>query len=292
LDTLAPAPDALILDGTVGTGGHALALLRAGARVIGIDRDEAALAVAVERLRPFGPRFRPVCGNYADLPAILEKLEVSSVDGILLDLGVSTFQLDDASRGFSFRLDGPLDMRFSRAIRRTAADLIEALGERALEEILRRYGQERYARRIARALKRRVPPGGRPSSPVRDPTARTAPRKTRELGDLVADAVPRSGRRIHPATRVFQALRIAVNDELTHLSSFLDSFDRYLRPGARAVILSYHSLEDRPVKRAFAQKAHAGILKILTRKVVRPEASETAANPRARGAKLRAAERR
>lgn len=270
----------MIVDGTLGTGGHAIRLLEAGARVIGIDWDETALGVATERLRPFGARLTPVCGNYADLPSIIEKEKLSSVDGILLDLGVSTLQLEDASRGFSFLRDGPLDMRMAQSLERTAADVIQDLGERELEEILRRFGEERYARRIARALKRRH--GRRP---------RAEPWKTRELGEIVGHAVPRRPRHIHPATRVFQALRIAVNDELTHLSRFLNSFDKVLRTAGRVVVISYHSLEDRPVKRAFVEKAKAGILKRLTRRVLRPDAAEIRANPRARSAKLRAVER-
>jgi 16S rRNA (cytosine1402-N4)-methyltransferase len=280
LSFLAPAPGKRIVDGTLGTGGHAIGLLSAGAHVIGIDRDEAALGAARTRLAAWADRFTPVHGSFADLSSILENLNVLSVDGILLDLGLSTLQLEDASRGFSFRLDGPLDMRMDARLPRTASDLIEALGERQLEELFRRFGEERYARRIARAIKRRC-----------RQQRRAAPWKTRELGDLVSHAVPRRPIKIHPATRVFQALRIAVNDELTHVKSFLDSFDKYLRTAGRAVVLSYHSLEDRLVKEAFARKAREGSLRLLTRRVVRPSPEEIAANPRARSARLRAVER-
>lgn len=285
---LGPAPGRTIVDGTLGTGGHAIRMLEAGARVIGVDWDEAALGVARERLAPFGARFTPVCANFAELPSLLDNEVPASVDGILLDLGVSSLQLDDASRGFSFRLDGPLDMRMSHRQTRTAADLLMDLGERELEEIFRRFGEERYARRIARALKRGSGRAGRPSPSVRRTDSRAAPRKTRELGEIVGHAVPRRPRQTHPATRVFQALRIAVNHELENLDRFLATLDRTLSPGGRVAILSYHSLEDRAVKRAFADSP---VLRPLTRKPIRPTAAEVAANPRARSAKLRGAER-
>lgn len=276
---LRPAPGSTVVDGTVGTGGHAEALLDRGATVVGIDRDRDALAAAAGRLEVFGPRFIPRAANYADLPSILENLKVPVVDGILLDLGVSSLQLDDASRGFSFRFDAPLDLRMDRTGGRPAGELLDCLGESELERVFREYGEERYARRIAKAV-------------IMARRGRREPWRTRELGELCERAVPRHPRRrVHPATRVFQALRIAVNDELSHFSRFLLCFDKYLRGGGRVALLSYHSLEDRLAKRALRDKARAGALKVLTKRPERPSREEVERNPRSRSAKLRVAEK-
>lgn len=278
VELLAPAAGKVLVDGTLGTGGHAEALLARGARVIGIDWDDQALALAGARLDAFGERFVPVRANFAELPSLLDRQALPEVDGIVLDLGVSSLQLENAARGFSFQRDGPLDMRMSPDLPRTAADVLEALDERELADLLRRNGEERFARRIARAI-------------VREQRQRQTLWRTRELGDLIVRAAPRRLRsRLHPATRVFLALRIAVNDELSHFSRFLDVFDKCLRGGARLVVLSYHSLEDRLAKRAFLRLAREGRARILTRKPERPGPDEVARNPRARSARLRALE--
>lgn len=273
---LAPKPGGLYVDGTVGLGGHAERILESAggeARVLGIDRDEQALAKARERLSRFGGNATLVRGSFADVGAFLEG---RLADGVLLDLGVSSLQFDDPTRGFSFRSDAPLDMRMSPATQSaTAADLLRTMDERELEEIFRTYGEERWARKIARGIGR---------------TRGKGLETTRALADFVERLVGRHGR-IHPATRVFQALRIAVNDELGHLKRFLDSFDKYLGKGGRAVVISFHSLEDRLVKHAFVAGARGEKLRILTKKPVRPTRAETEENPRARSAKMRAAEK-
>lgn len=280
VEFLDPRPGRTIVDGTVGGGGHAEALLERGATVIGVDRDAAAIEHARARLGRFGDRFRTVRASFADFEAIFGQTERPQADGFLLDLGISSLQLDDPSRGFAFSSDGPLDMRMDVRDPRTAGDLLNALDEGELADLFRRYGEERRARRIARAIVRARK------------ERRGAPWKTRELVDLILRAAPRQPRsRVHPATRVFQALRIAVNRELDHLSAFLQAFDNYLREGGRVVVVSFHSLEDRLVKTAFRAKERAGRLRVLTRKPVRPDAAEIAANPRARSARLRAASR-
>lgn len=268
-------PGGLYVDATLGLGGHAERIAALGGRVLGIEWDEEAAARAAERL---GPSVEIVRDSFANLPSILESRNVDVVDGILADLGVSSLQLDTASRGFSFLREGPLDMRMSPRIRRTAADLLRELGERDLERILREYGEEPHARRIAAALVRER---GKPGSDILA--------STRALGEFVARVVRRRGR-IHPATRVFQALRIAVNDELENLKKFLAVFDKYLGAGARCCVIAFHSLEDRLVKRAFREKEKEG-LRIVTRKPIRPSLEEIRRNPRARSARLRAIER-
>lgn len=267
-------------DGTVGGGGHAAAVLEASAPdgvLLGVDRDSEALAVAAGRLRPFGNRARLVHGDFRDLPALARAAGMGPFDGILLDLGVSSLQLADASRGFSFTHDGPLDMRLDRSAHGpTAADLLRRLPESALLGILRDYGEERWARRIVRALLRA--------------RARTPVTTTAELARLVAQAIPRRAwpPRIHPATRTFQALRIAVNRELEGLGEGLEAAAGLLGPGGRLAAISFHSLEDRVVKRSFRRLAGMGAMVVLTPKPLTPTAAEVAANPRARSAKLRA----
>lgn len=290
-------PGQTFVDGTVGGGGHALLIGRhlvPGGTLIVIDQDASALDVAAATLQSLNLRVVPLHGNFRHLPALLDAADTPSVHGIFLDLGVSSHQLDIAERGFSFRFDAPLDMRMNPAIGRPARDLLAQLDERELTRILREYGEERWATRIARFVLEK-----RKQEPIRT---------TRQLADLVCAAIPRGAypRDIHPATRTFQALRIAVNDELNALQEALDGGIPRLAPGGRIAVISYHSLEDRIVKQTFAR--YAGkcqcppglpvcacgarrILNILTRKPVVPGEAEIACNPRARSAKLRAAER-
>lgn len=264
-----------VLDLTVGTGGHAEALLAAGVgRVVGVDRDPRALAVARERLARFGDRFRAVLARFSEIPRIAGEAAVRAVDGTIYDLGVSSLHLDRPERGFSYRLDGPLDMRMGDE-GPTAADLVATASEEELARILRELGEERYARRIARAIVR-----ARERAPIET---------TGRLAAIVAGAVPRRRGGPHPARRTFQALRIAVNRELDELAASLPQAVDLLAPGGRLVVISYHSLEDRLVKRFLASEER---LAVLTRKPVRPREEEVRANRRARAAKLRAAERR
>lgn len=269
---LAPGPGKLFVDATAGTGGHAEALLARGAAVVGVDRDPEALKVAQDRLSPFGDRVRLVHGDFRNLQDILTRLGVARADGFLFDLGVSSLQLDQPERGFSFQADGPLDMRMDPGGAVTADDLVNRLPERELARILWEYGEERHARRIAREVVR--------ARPIRT---------TGELARLVARLYPPGHHRIHPATRTFQALRIAVNDELAALEAGLAAALSRLRPGGVVCAISFHSLEDRIVKRAFRQAALAGRLEVLTKKPIQPGPDEVARNPRARSAKLRAA---
>ncbi len=288
---------ALYLDGTVGGGGHAEAILEKTApdgRLIGIDADAEALEEAEKRLAPFGSRKTLVQGNFADLSEILNAQGIGKVDGILLDLGVSSHQLDTADRGFSFSQEAPLDMRMDGRRGSGAADLVNTLSETELARIIWEYGEERMAKRIARAICT-----ARTLSPIGT---------TAELAALVLRAVPPTAerRRIHPATRTFQALRIAVNDELGSLQRALAAGVERLTPGGRFSIISFHSLEDRMVKDAFrsgGKGCHCppdlpvcvcqgkATLKVLTRKPVLPGEAEISENPRARSAKLRTAER-
>jgi 16S rRNA (cytosine1402-N4)-methyltransferase len=257
-----------VVDMTVGLGGHAEALLDSGVDlVIGVDRDRDALRVTSGRLASFGPRFRAVAGCFSEAP-IQER-----VDGVLFDLGVSSMQLDEEDRGFSYRGSGPLDMRMDPSSGPSAADLVNTLPEEELARILFEYGEERRSRHVARAIVR-----------VR---AREPFRTTDDLVRVVAGAV--GGRRggPHPARRTFQALRIAVNRELEELSASLPRTAGLLAPGGRVVVIAYHSLEDRIVKRFLLGEER---LRSLTKKPLRPSDEETARNPRARSARLRAAE--
>lgn len=293
---LAPRPKAVYCDATLGGGGHALKILEASGpdgRLVGIDRDPAALEAARVRLEPFGARVTLVHGAFGDAAAILRKLGLEAVDGFVLDLGVSSPQLDRPERGFSFQREGPLDMRMDPTGGETALQMIARISVDELADILRRYGEERYAGRIARAIKREAESG--------------ALQTTTQLAALVARSVPTRERCKDPATRTFQALRIAVNDELGQLERFLADFPALLRPGGRVVVIAFHSLEDRLVKERFrelskghglpedvaAQMGLAGpVLDVLTRKPIVPSDAEVAANPRARSAKLRAAVKR
>lgn len=280
----------IFIDATVGGGGHATGVLaQAGAqvRLLGIDRDPAALEEAGRRLAPYGQQVTLRHGSFAHLAELAEGF--IPADGILFDLGLSSAQLADPLRGFSFSHDGPLDMRFDpTADGPTAADLVNGLSVKELTQLLYRYGEERQARRIAEAIA-----AARPLT------------STAELARLIEDVVGKR-ERIHPATRTFQALRIAVNDELTMIEAALAQALDILAPGGRLVVISFHSLEDRLVKRflqresrdclcppesPFCTCGHTARLRLLTRKAVRPTGQETAANPRARSARLRAAQK-
>jgi len=280
LEHLRPSLGGLFVDCTLGLGGHARALLDAGAtRVIGLDRDLDALAGARVTLAPFADRVDLVHADYRTLDDVLDGRHVTSIDGALADLGVSSLQFDSPGRGFSFQRDEPLDMRMDRTGGETAADLVARSTERDLADAIFQYGEERFSRRIARALV-----AARAEAPV-DTTGR--------LAAIVRRAIPRRGfSRIDPATRTFQALRIWVNGELDGLDRFLEAAMRRLRTGARLVVISFHSLEDRIVKHTLRalERGGAGV-KVLTRKPVIPGDAEIERNPRARSAKLRAAEK-
>jgi 16S rRNA (cytosine1402-N4)-methyltransferase len=265
----------VVLDLTVGLGGHARALLEAGVgRVVGVDRDPQALAESGRRLEGYGNRFRAVEARFGEVLEAAGEAGIREAGGVLYDLGVSSVQLDRPERGFSYRSDGPLDMRMGKG-NVTAAGIVDTYGEQDLERIIRHYGEERFAGRIARAIGR-----ARRRSPLRT---------TRELAAVVAAAVPRRRGGPHPARRTFQALRIEVNRELEELTASLPRAVQLLAPGGRVVVIAYHSLEDRVVKRFLVGDDR---LEVLTRKPVRPAAEEAERNPRARSAKLRAAERR
>lgn len=280
-----PRPGGVYIDCTLGSGGHALGLLEfagAGAQVIGIDRDQDAISAAKERLNIFRDTVTFVHGNFSDLQDIVKNLGILKADGILFDLGVSSHQLDEAERGFSYMEDGPLDMRMGQETGPSAKDLINTLSAEEIASILKTYGEERWADRIAEFIVKR-----RDKAPVTT---------TGELADIVKAAIPAKARRSgpHPARRTFQALRIAVNQELDNLHAGLDQAIRILRSGGRLVVISYHSLEDRIVKTTFLKMSSPkgqDSLRILTKKPIVPCMEEIIANPRSRSAKLRAAEK-
>ena len=277
---LAPERGGLFVDCTTGLGGHSAALLESGAeRLIGLDRDERALRLAAERLSPFGNRVELVHSDYREIGSVLQARGVAGVAGILADLGVSSMQLDEEGRGFSFRRDEPLDMRMDRSQGPTAADLIAAADETDLANVIFQYGEERHSRRVARAIVH-----ARQREPIQT---------TGALAEIVRRAVPARGyQRIDPATRTFQAIRIWVNRELDGLDVFLSDAARWLLAGARFAVITFHSLEDRVVKHTFRALAAAGdAWRVLTRKPLIPGEPELALNPRARSAKLRAIER-
>jgi 16S rRNA (cytosine1402-N4)-methyltransferase len=281
LQFLRPEQGGLFVDCTVGLGGHSRALLEAGAsRVIGLDRDLDALARARETLAPWGDRVELVHADYRAIDEVLDRRQIAHVDGALADLGVSSMQFDSPGRGFSFQRDEPLDMRMDRAAGATAAHLIAGSTEEELADTIYAYGEERFSRRIARALV-----AARRESPIET---------TGRLAAIVRRAVPKRGySRIDPATRTFQAFRIWVNRELEGLDRFLEAAARRLRVGARLAVITFHSLEDRIVKhtlRALSQ-GDAATLKVLTKKPVVADEDELRHNPRARSAKLRAAEK-
>lgn len=277
---LDPSRGGLFVDCTVGAGGHARVLLEAGAdRVLGLDRDAEALPAAAGALRPWADRVDLAHADFRALDDVLAERGIGDIDGgALADLGLSSLQLDGEGRGFSFRRDDPLDMRMDRSRGPTAADLLRDARESELADVIHGYGEDRYARRIARGLV---------AVRQREPLTSTG-----QLSDAVRRAVPGRGRRrIHPATRTFQALRIWVNRELDGLDAWVPAVCRRLRAGARLAVITFHSLEDRIVKRALrGLEQQAGIaIEVLTRRPVRPAEHEIARNPRARSAKLRAA---
>jgi 16S rRNA (cytosine1402-N4)-methyltransferase len=280
VELLAPLRGGLFVDCTVGLGGHTRALLEAGASsVLGCDRDETALALAAERLAEFGGRVELVHADYRDLDRVLDERGIARVAGALADLGVSSMQLDAEGRGFSFRRDEPLDMRMDRSRGASAAELLRDAEETELADVIFKFGEERYSRRVARAIV-----GARPEGAIET---------TGRLAAIVRRAVPHRGhQRIDPATRTFQALRIWVNRELEGLDAFLAAAARRLLANARLAVITFHSLEDRIVKHTFRALATADAgLRILTKRPVTPSDEEVARNARARSAKLRAIER-
>ncbi len=288
---LQPAPGKIFIDATLGGGGHSASLLAAGASVLGLDQDMAAISAAGERLAEHEENFVALRMNYRGIGRVLEETGVDQVDGIIADLGVSSHQIDTAERGFSFQQDGPLDMRMDSLGGRTAADIVNECSEEDLARIFFEYGEERLSRRVARTIvKRRVL---RPFH------------RTLDLAEVVASVLPRRGK-AHPATKVFQALRLELNDELGALRELLENAPRLLKPGGRIAIISFHSLEDRIVKQNFARQSTEWLdrpewpeprrnpdlsFKLLSKKPVEASAEEISRNPRARSARLRAAER-
>ncbi|HDN04437.1 MAG TPA: 16S rRNA (cytosine(1402)-N(4))-methyltransferase RsmH [Chloroflexi bacterium] len=292
LDVLNPVPGGLYVDGTIGAGGHSRGILERSSpdgQLIGIDRDPAALALAGSNLAEFSDRVTLIHGSYVELVSHLNNRNWHTVDGILIDLGLSTMQLDTPERGFSFRFDAPLDMRFDPDQSFSAADLVNEYTREELAEIIFTYGEEKFSRRIADAII-----ANRPLA------------TTKELAELIKGVVPYTRSKIHPATRTFQALRIVVNNELNALEVFLPAALEVLKPGGRLAVIAFHSLEDRIVKRYFREESkdcicppeipicvcsHKAKIKEISRRPIRPEDSEIDGNPRARSAKLRAVEK-
>ena len=289
---LEPAQGKRIIDGTLGGGGHTEALLDHGATVIGFDRDPDALQAARTRCEEYGDWFVALHGNFADMDQILAEVGLGKVDGVLLDLGVSSHQLDTPDRGFSFQEDGPLDMRMDPTHSTTAADLVNESSEEDLKRIFRELGEERAAGRIARAITGEVKKGTRFES-------------TLELAQLIGKVHPRRGRQ-NPATKVFQALRMEVNDELGNLRRGLEAATSRLKENGRLAVITFHSLEDRIVKHFLKERSQTTIdrpewpapkpnpdlaYRLISRKPILPSSEEIQANPRARSAKLRVAER-
>ncbi len=294
VDALAPRDGAVYVDATFGAGGYSKAILEAAdCTVWGIDRDPATQARSVDLRRRFEGRLTVLNGPFGDMVRLLAEVGVEKIDGIALDLGVSSMQIDDPERGFSFRADGPLDMRMAQS-GRTAAEVVNQLSEFELADIIYRYGEERLSRRIAKAIVET-----RAEAPIT---------RTGQLAGLVRRQVRKSKDGIDPATRTFQALRIYVNDEMGELDRGLNAAETLLRPGGRLCVVSFHSLEDRQVKEFLKSGSNSGpkpsrhmpaqsvaenepTFRLLTRRVVKPLAEETARNPRARSARMRAAER-
>ncbi|HVQ42726.1 MAG TPA: 16S rRNA (cytosine(1402)-N(4))-methyltransferase RsmH [Vicinamibacterales bacterium] len=279
VSTLAPGSGGVYVDGTVGLGGHAAALLEAGAgRVLGIDRDERALEIARERLAGFGDRVELVHADYRQLPDVLARRGLGAVHGVLVDLGVSSLQLDDASRGFSFRQAGPLDMRMDQSRGESLAEKLAAVSEAELADVIYEFGEERKSRRVARAIVE-----------ARDRGALTS---STELASVVRRAAGGGEwQRLDPATRTFQALRIWVNGELEGLDAFVEAAVGTLVPQGRLAVIAFHSLEDRVVKRTSRRLAADGVVRLVTRRPIVPGDEEVARNPRARSARLRAMEK-
>jgi len=286
IEALVTRPEGAYIDGTMGAGGHSELIrrnLRGKGKLLGIDRDAQILNIARDRLQSFGGGCAFLHGSYEDLEQACRLLGVSQVDGILLDLGVSSLQLDQGERGFSFSKEGPLDMRMDLGARETgqetAKTIVEERSLKTLERILKEFGEEPHASRIAQAI-------------VHERRHRSI-NTTTELAAIVARAIPRRAwpSRIHPATRTFQALRIATNRELERLQNFLDKSPHFLVSGGRLVIMSYHSLEDRLVKRSFLQRKQEGVMKIITKKPIQASEDEIRENPRSRSVKMRVAEK-
>ena len=280
VDRLAPKPGGRYLDATLGGGGHAEAILDAagsGSRLLGLDADPEAIARCRERLGRFGDRVVCVQSRFSDLSRWVETFGFRPLDGVVMDLGVSSYQLDDPARGFSFRADGPLDMRMDPAAHPSAADLVNRLPETELAEVFWKYGDEHRSRRVARAICERR---------VRAPFTTTA-----DLAETVSRALGGRRGRIHPATRVFQALRIAVNRETEELDAGLAAAWSELGAGGRVAVITFHSLEDRAVKHFLADRAREGAGRPIERKPLRPSEEEISANPRARSAGLRVMEK-
>ena len=296
IDALAIKPEGIYLDGTLGGAGHSLEIVSrlTTGRLIGVDRDRVALAAAQERLKDYLPRLTFVHSNFSELDRILEELQIPAVDGMLFDLGVSSPQLDDALRGFSYMADAPLDMRMDRDDPLTAGEIVNRWPQEELRRILYEYGEERYAPQIAAAIVR-----SREKKPIET---------TLELVDIIRSAMPPQALREkqHPAKRSFQAIRIAVNDELSSVSKMMQAAIRRLKPGGRLAVITFHSLEDRIVKSEMQQAARGCTcppefpvcvcgkkpqIRLVTRKPIVSGAKELEANPRARSAKLRVAEK-
>ena len=296
IDALAIKPEGIYLDGTLGGAGHSLEIVSrlTTGRLIGVDRDRVALAAAQERLKDYLPRVTFVHSNFSELDRILEELQIPAVDGMLFDLGVSSPQLDDALRGFSYMADAPLDMRMDRDDPLTAGEIVNRWPQEELRRILYEYGEERYAPQIAGAIVR-----SREKKPIET---------TLELVDIIRSAMPPQALREkqHPAKRSFQAIRIAVNDELTSVSKMMQAAIRRLKPGGRLAVITFHSLEDRIVKSEMQQAARGCTcppefpvcvcgkkpqIRLVTRKPIVSGAKELEENPRARSAKLRVAEK-
>ena len=277
LEWLDVKPDGTYIDATLGAGGHSAAIAErlTSGKLISLDQDGQALALAAERLKKFGTTVRLVESSFSRIAEVVHELGIPGVDGVLADLGVSSMQLDQAARGFSFREAGPLDMRMNSGDELTAEEIVNRWSEKEIADTLYREAEEHDSRRIARAIVK--------ARPIRD---------TAHLATVVAGARKQWGRqRLHPATKTFLALRIAVNRELEALGQFLSRTPATLISGGRLVVLSYHSGEDRLVKRAFQEGERAGTLRVLTRHVIQPKDGEISANPRSRSAKLRCAER-
>ncbi|HXG33420.1 MAG TPA: 16S rRNA (cytosine(1402)-N(4))-methyltransferase RsmH [Bryobacteraceae bacterium] len=274
LEYLAIRPEGIYVDATAGLGGHTAAIAErlTSGFVIANDRDAESLEMCRRNLAPFAGRVRFHHGRFSELAEALASFGVERADGLLADLGASLYQLTDPERGFSFSADAPLDMRMDRSAGRTAAEIVNTMAEKALADLIFRFGEERRARKIARAIVR--------ARPIRT---------TLELARVIERVAPRT-KRLHPATQTFMALRIAVNDELGELEKLLELMPRLVRSGGRAVVISFMSLEDRRVKHGFQALARQGRVRVLTRHVVRPSEQEVRSNPAARSARLRAVE--
>lgn len=282
LEFLRPTAGGVFLDGTLGLAGHSKLIAKEigdSGHLIGLDRDEQSLAVARKNLSSFSGRLDLAHANFGEFDEVLKELGVGQVDGMVFDLGISSFQLDNLQRGFSFKADGPLDMRMDRTSPVSAQNLVNELSEEELADIIFQFGEERYSRRIARSIVQ-----------YRKHKRLT---EVRELEEIIFTSVPVSYRRqrIHPATRTFQALRIAVNRELDSLTMLMDKFLNYLKTGGRIAVISFHSLEDRIVKDKFKELSKEDAVSLLFKKPLRPQEDEININPRARSARLRVAER-